>query len=128
MQKYCLGFAFNNDKNKIVLILKQKPSFLKDKYNGIGGKIEEGETSEKAMEREFLEETGVLIPEHNWIFFTELKSDFFSADCYYTITDDIFNCRTIESEEIHIVDLDKISNLIFADNCLEIILYLKTII
>lgn len=40
MKEYVLGFAFNRERTKIVLILKNRPDWQKGKYNGIGGKIE----------------------------------------------------------------------------------------
>ena len=40
--------------------------------NGIGGKIDEGETSGKAMTREFQEETGVIITD--WKFFCSITN------------------------------------------------------
>ena len=41
----------------ILLVQKIKPSWQKGFYNGVGGKIEEGETPIEAMHREWKEET-----------------------------------------------------------------------
>jgi 8-oxo-dGTP diphosphatase len=43
----------------VALIEKTKPEWQAGKLNGVGGKIEPGETSHQAMVREFKEETGV---------------------------------------------------------------------
>jgi 8-oxo-dGTP pyrophosphatase MutT (NUDIX family) len=40
-----------------LLICKNRPAWPRDKLNGLGGKIEEGETPQQAMEREHREET-----------------------------------------------------------------------
>ncbi len=65
---YVLGFLFNKTKQneddfgtKVALIKKNKPEWQKGKFNGIGGKIELGETPIQAMIREFEEEAGIKI-------------------------------------------------------------------
>lgn len=60
MKEYVLGFMFSSDLERVVLIRKNRPEWQKDKLNGVGGKIEVGETSDLAMIREFAEETGFL--------------------------------------------------------------------
>jgi 8-oxo-dGTP diphosphatase len=49
-----------------ILLIRKKKGFGEGKYNGPGGKVEEGETLQTAAVREFVEETGVtpLNPEH----------------------------------------------------------------
>lgn len=59
-KRYVVGFLFNYH-NQVALILKARPDWQKGRLNGIGGHIEEEESPEEAMEREFLEEAGVLI-------------------------------------------------------------------
>lgn len=55
--RYVLGFAF--DGLMVLLVEKKKgPSINHGTLNGIGGKIENGETPEAAMVREFKEEAG----------------------------------------------------------------------
>lgn len=60
MKEYVLGFMFTEDGKGVVLIQKKKPAWQHGRWNGIGGKIEERETPEKAIVREFEEETGVV--------------------------------------------------------------------
>lgn len=68
IKKYVLGLAFWRD--QVALIYKTKgPEYVIGTWNGIGGKIEDGETVEEAMEREFLEETGIDIPHMYWNWF-----------------------------------------------------------
>lgn len=60
-QEYVVGFLFDKyyKTEHVLLILKQKPLWQSGKYNGIGGKVEEGETPLEAMHREFKEEVGL---------------------------------------------------------------------
>lgn len=56
-QEYVCGFAFDGTLTSVLLILKQKgPIGMAGMLNGIGGKIELGESPVGAMRREFLEE------------------------------------------------------------------------
>lgn len=69
-KRYVLGFLFNIDYSQVALIEKLKPKWQKGKINGIGGKIERGETSLNAMIREFKEETGFDFKD--WKYFASL--------------------------------------------------------
>jgi 8-oxo-dGTP diphosphatase len=59
MKKYVVGFLISG--SLVSLIKKNRPEWQKGKINGIGGKIEKGETPEQAMKREFYEEAGIRI-------------------------------------------------------------------
>lgn len=61
---YVAGFVFNYNRDKVLLIQKKKPVFQYNKLNGIGGRIEKGESPYDAMVREFKEEAGVELK--NW--------------------------------------------------------------
>lgn len=67
---YVVGFLFMPDIPsrhnpfqgwEVALIRKNRPNWQKGSLNGIGGKIEEGETPAQAMAREFKEEAGLTI-------------------------------------------------------------------
>ena len=64
MKMYVCGFYVNNE--RVALIRKTKPEWQKGRLNGVGGKIEEGETPAQAMAREFMEETGHLTYPQDW--------------------------------------------------------------
>lgn len=70
---YVAGFLFDDNGGRVVLIEKQKPSWQKGLYNGIGGKIEANELPDEAMRREFEEETGVDV--EGWTRFARLKGE-----------------------------------------------------
>lgn len=59
MKVYVVGFLFTPDRHHVALIQKLKPAWQKGKLNGIGGKVEDGETPAEAMVREFTEEAGI---------------------------------------------------------------------
>jgi len=93
-KEYVLGFAFDETKNNVVLILKNRPAWQKGFYNGVGGKVEKyDEDYHAAMSREFLEETGVLINPNEWDYFAamEFKEDILGGSaivyCFRIFTD-----------------------------------------
>lgn len=59
MTKSVVGFLKDCD-NRVLLIRKTRPSWQVGWLNGIGGKIEAGETAHDAMLREWSEETGIV--------------------------------------------------------------------
>ncbi|HEX2971169.1 MAG TPA: NUDIX domain-containing protein [Tepidisphaeraceae bacterium] len=59
MQGYVCGFFFTPDRSRVLLIRKRRPAWQVEKLNGVGGKIEPGETPAQAMHREFFEEAGL---------------------------------------------------------------------
>lgn len=58
IQSYVLGFLFRDAGRQVALIEKNKPDWMRGLLNGVGGKIESGESPHAAMGREFAEETG----------------------------------------------------------------------
>jgi 8-oxo-dGTP diphosphatase len=54
--RYVVGFLFSKDFRLVALIRKMKPAWQAGLLNGIGGKIEAGESTLDAMIREFHEE------------------------------------------------------------------------
>jgi 8-oxo-dGTP diphosphatase len=66
MRHYVCGFLFTPEigdlyKQSVALIKKQRPKWQAGLYNGIGGKVEDGEEPIEAMVREFHEETGAVV-------------------------------------------------------------------
>lgn len=61
MTRYVAGFLFAEAPwgASVALIRKSRPEWQRGRCNGVGGKVEEGETYAQAMAREFAEETGV---------------------------------------------------------------------
>jgi 8-oxo-dGTP diphosphatase len=113
-QTYVAGFLFDSTYEHVALIKKEKPAWQKGKLNGIGGKIEPGETSIDAMRREFREETGVDIQE--WNQYIQLSGDEFAVEFFYAIGDP-FLVQTTTEEVVNVYatgylpQLDTIPNL-----------------
>ena len=61
-ERYCLGFMFDPAYERVLLMVKKRPAWQEGLLNGIGGKIESGESCLEAMNREFFEETGLDLP------------------------------------------------------------------
>lgn len=100
---YVLGFMFSHDKQRVALIKKEKPEWQRGKLNGIGGKIEEGESPVEAMVREFREEGGVDTPPAQWLQYCIMGcptgDDPWQVYCFTTIGD-VDHLHTVTSEKI----------------------------
>jgi len=98
MQEYVVGFLFSTDYHHVVMIRKAKPDWQAGKLNGVGGKIEPGETPLEAMIREGMEEMGVEVP---WSPFARLT--YSAADLYFFAAADAYSyavAQTCEAEPI----------------------------
>ena len=71
-KEWVAGFCFHKGEHGLVvaLIRKARPEWQRGKLNGVGGKIEKGETPWQAMVREWLEETKAISPD--WMRFAML--------------------------------------------------------
>lgn len=111
--KYVAGFMFNDSKTQVALIRKSKPEWQRGKLNGIGGKIEEGESPLRAMVREFKEESGML--HEGWKYFLKMRgtnSDgaLFQVHFFHT-SGDLLLLESMEEEKIEIINIGGISPL-----------------
>lgn len=102
---YVLGLAFNEDKTKIVLMKKARPSWQAGKLNGVGGKIEVGEIPLAAMVREFQEETGVVTAPGWWKESGVLQGDIFKIHVFCCFNDSVMDSKTATDEEVVVSDI-----------------------
>ena len=100
MITYVVGFAFGV--GEVALIRKARPDWQKGRLNGIGGHIEEGESSHEAMVREFEEETGVELI--YWDLFAKLQGKDWSCDFFRVFGVDLTTLKTTTDEEVVIID------------------------
>ncbi len=99
--QYVCGFAFNPSRSRVVLITKNRPKFLAGKMNGIGGKVEDGETHCDAMVREFQEETGVETTILDWQIIGKMKFALGAVVFYGAIlTDEQIDSAITTTDEI----------------------------
>lgn len=109
VKRYVLGFAFNRELNRVVLIRKNRPDWMRGRLNGVGGKIEKSDYNKyRAMQREFREECGV--DTQYWYPFAlfEGSDGFYSVDCFYSILPDFAGVKTMTDEQ---VEIHEVSNL-----------------
>lgn len=121
MVKYVAGFLFDEDRNRVALILKNHgPASVVGKWNAIGGKRSTAsagqlESAPAAMWREFIEEAGVDI--QNWRPFLILRAkgkkpewqvDFFHA--FDTVK--LGEVKTMESESVMVWDIDELPDIV----------------
>lgn len=103
MTKYVVGFLFNPEKDKVILIQKNRPNWQKGLYNGVGGHIEIGETPGQAMIREFHEETGVLIMQ--WLEYALIKGADYEVYFFHASSKKYNKARKMTDESICIMGL-----------------------
>lgn len=94
MKEYSCGLLFNASKTRVVVIRKEHgPEHLLGKWNGVGGKIEDGESPEEAMSREFQEETSVVVVPTSWTNFLDLhesaKHAAWVVYFFYAVVDEV---------------------------------------
>ncbi len=65
---YTLGFIFDTELKRVLLVHKQKPEWQKGRINGIGGKFEVDETPSACISRETFEEAKLVIPGDQWLY------------------------------------------------------------
>lgn len=109
MQQYTVGFAHVN--GFVLLIHKRRgPEAVRGRLNGIGGKMEPGESFEACLSREVSEETGLYIIESRWKHTVTLTNPgwevrFFTVE----LTEDELGCaRTVEDEPVGIYNLSNL--------------------
>jgi 8-oxo-dGTP diphosphatase len=76
-----IGYLFDGWGN-VLLIEKNHPEWQKGRLNGIGGKIERGETPLQAMVREFQEEAGATV--NSWREFAVMTGDRYKLNLFTT--------------------------------------------
>jgi len=109
MKNYVVGFLFSKSLGQLVLVEKKRPEWQAGRFNGVGGKVEDGETYHDAMVREFREETGREIPQ--WHRFCTLNGNFGSVVFFYAVAEDYNKVETTTDEEISLWDVDYVMEL-----------------
>lgn len=99
-REWVVGFLMDVDAEWVILIRKNRPEWQAGKLNGVGGKVEPGESPITAMRREFEEETGVAWLD--WHHFASLTWEegivhFFRAFADRPVLD---RCRTMTDESV----------------------------
>lgn len=107
MKPFVFNVVFDKQKQYVLTILKNKPSYLAGKYNFIGGKVESEDTDNKsAAIRETIEEAGIKTkPEYFGSIIQNKDPAFKQPTIIYLFrdfTDNVFNATSKESEQVHV--------------------------
>lgn len=87
---YVLGFVFDLKMENVVLIRKKKPAWQEGLLNGVGGKIEPGESPLQAMIREYEEEANLRLWPSTWNYLATVAGDDWFMSCYYAVGNIIY--------------------------------------
>lgn len=92
---------------------KKKNDLNKDKWLGIGGKFEEGESPEECIVRETREETGLILKSYKLRCIVTYVSTNWETEYMYVFTSKDFEGEMIECNEgdLQWVDKDKVVDL-----------------
>ena len=90
MTRYVLGFMFTEDLENVLLIKKLKPKWQSGKLNGVGGKIEDNDSSD---------EWAMYTEDHDWKKFLVLKGRDWECLVYRAISDKAYKYVRMEQEE-----------------------------
>lgn len=106
VQEYVCGFLFDLERTRVLLIRKRRPAWQAGKLNGVGGKIEPGETALDAMRREFHEETGLLVSDWQHVVTLRGPDDFGSgrgwAGHFFRGFGDVLTARSVTDEHLEV--------------------------
>lgn len=99
MKHYTLGFVFTPDYRHVLLVLKNRPAWQVGKLNGLGGKVEAGETPLAGMVRELTEESALVIPAEQWVASNTMESPGWRVEVFAAIwTGDVAAAQTMTGE------------------------------
>ena len=101
MKKYTVGFIFNKSHSKVLLVHKISPEWQNGKINGVGGKLEEGETSLDCIVREVREETSLKTKKNDWVLVGRIFGDDWFVDVFgATYNGKLSDAKKADKEEV----------------------------
>lgn len=106
---YVVGFLFSPDYKNVVLIRKNRPDWQRGKLNGVGGHVEDGESPNTSIIREFKEETGLYLEE--WRSFFTIENESALVHFYWNVSENYDKVQTLTDETIMIHSVDEIFTL-----------------
>lgn len=115
IKRYVVGMVFDHNLKEVLFLKRVKEPF-KDCVNGIGGKIEQGESIDDAMRRETFEETDILEEHIDKLeyMFTINYSYGVELNVYYIILNNKYKKKDlIETREGTLIWKDIISGRLF---------------
>lgn len=109
MNKYTLGFIFDASLERVLLIHKTRPEWQKGLINGIGGKVEYGESDVACIVRETEEECGLKSEEFDWVHFAKLHGKDWAIEAFcLKYTGSVTDATTAEDQKIEWFTVDSL--------------------
>ena len=110
ISQYVAGFMFDaRYAEHVALIKKTKPPWQNGLLNGIGGKIEPGESPAQAMVREFREETGCQTAADQWKFFVTISGSGWQV--FFAVTaGELGLLKSTTAEMVQVLDMSAITS------------------
>jgi 8-oxo-dGTP diphosphatase len=105
-QAYVLGFIFNASRDRVLMIRKNRPKWQAGRLNGVGGKVEKGETARQALVREVFEEAALTTSELQWRHYGVIDGTDFRVYCFETSVSDLSEARAMTDEALEVLDVD----------------------
>ena len=107
--KYVLGIITGNE--HVLLIKKLKPEWQANRYNFLGGKIEQMESGDEAIVREIKEESDLDIDNFQYEGYLFRPDDFIMHVYRADIGSRIFQAKQMETEPLALMNYDTFLNL-----------------
>lgn len=115
--QYVVGFLFNEDRDLVVLIQRLSPfSDVKRRWNGVGGKIGDGEAPAEAMVREFREETGLIVPQDQWAHCITLHNEHFECQVFRAFAHNVDHVETKGQDQVSVWDFQALQECPLVDH------------
>jgi 8-oxo-dGTP diphosphatase len=102
--EYTVGFLFDGD--YVWLIRKTKPEWQSGKLNGVGGKVEIGETPLQTMTREWKEEAGQAVAD--WEQFASLHGNWGAVHFFKSFNGNV-TPMSMTDEKLERVDIRRLA-------------------
>lgn len=125
MDRYVLGVLIDSTTSEILLIEKKRPAVIAGTWNGVGGKIEEGEVPMDAFIREVYEECGISITatkdvadKLKWLGTKDING---VTICNYLWFGDLSEAATRTDEKVIRVGLSELTNYNLSEGYREIL-------
>lgn len=107
---YVLNHVFSPDLNSLVSLVKDRgPEFLIGKITVPGGKIEGDDSIKKSATKEMMEETGVFVPEEDWVIFEKYEEEDYILYKLVALSENYKNAKTMETEKVFNVNVEEVA-------------------
>ena len=113
MKETTLCYIQKDNKYLMLHRIKKEGDVNKDKWIGIGGRIEDGESPEQCILREAKEETGLTLTDCQYRGIVYFESDIYDDEKMHLFTADSFEGELTECDEgvLEWIDRDEMYNL-----------------